>query len=193
LLLLAACGAPAKQDPKAPAMEPAVISVPRAVQPPTSSSPAQAMQPLIPKDPSQRLVAMAQGYSLVAAMMVHQDVGSLVTMYEKGAALTVPETTITGSSEVAKYMSVLARRRSLSDFQRLSRGSRVVDDSTLIDSGTFVMTLKRNPADSVLERGNYTTTWRARGGSTQGMTATQWTILDDRIGPGTVAKRKAGK
>lgn len=78
----------------------------------------------------------------------------------------------------------LARSKSMAHFQRNSLAMTILDDSTLADSGSYVMTLKRPSQDSVFERGQYSARWRARAG------IGTWVILEDRILPGS--SRKTG-
>jgi hypothetical protein len=188
---IAACSAPAKQDaavaadPKAPATEPAVISVPLNVPTPVVESPDTPTSSLIPADAQQRVFVLSAGYGLVTAMMVNSDERMLSGMYMPTAVLHVPDTTITGNTGIARKLSALARAKSLSDFQRTSQGMRVIDDSTLADTGTYVMTLKRLSNSTTEEHGRYETTWRAR------KDRTKWVITEDRILPGkTVAKKR---
>jgi hypothetical protein len=49
------------------------------------------------------------------------------------------------------------------------------------------MTLRRSPRDSVLERGRYAATWRAR------TDFTKWVILEDYLKPDRLAKTKGAK
>jgi hypothetical protein len=88
---------------------------------------------------------------------------------------------------VVRQLLSLARSKSLADFQRRSVGTRILDDSTLLDSGTYVMVLRRSEKDSVLERGRYAATWRAR------TDVTQWVILEDVLKPDQPAKAKGAK
>lgn len=186
----AACSTPAKQDaavtvdPKAPATEPAVISVPLNVPTPMVDGNAAPTSSLIPKDLQQRSVILSSAYSLVTAMMINQDVRMLSGLYAPTAVLHVPDTTITGNIEIARKLSALAQSKSLNEFQRASQGVRILDDSTLADSGTYVMTFKRLPNSGADERGRYATTWRAR------QDQSKWVILEDRILPGKAAAKK---
>lgn len=190
LIGITACNSAAKQDaapqdPKAPALEPAVINVPLNV--PTPNAPATANTPLIPTDRMERVVAVSSSYSLASATMVRQDGRMLIQLYAPDAVLKTPETTVMSGPAVVSYLMNLAREKSLSSFQRTSLAIGIIDDSTLADSGSYTMVLKRTPTDSVLERGRYTAKWRARS------RITDWVILEDQITPDKPAKRAGAK
>lgn len=192
LIGITACGSPAKQettpqDRKAPALEPGVISVPSTVQPPALEASNAPKSALIPEDPVQRATAVSTGYSLATATMLNNDARMLGQLYAPNAVLRVPDSTVTGMPAVVRQLLALARSKSLADFQRRSLGSRILDDSTLLDSGTYVMVLKRSPQDSTLERGRYAATWRAR------TNVAQWVILEDDLRPDQRAKAKGAR
>jgi hypothetical protein len=186
-----ACGSPVKnerQAPDAPALEPAVVDVPSPVKSPIKdpaldSAPAKPKELLIPADALHRQLAVGQGYALATAMMINQDVRMLSGLYVPDATLSLPDTSIKGAIPIAQRWVILTKVRSLTEFERRTQGMRVLDDSTLADSGIYQMTLKRTPKDSVLERGRYATTWRVRAG-TNG-----WKMLTDRIMPGAAKKK----
>lgn len=182
---LAACGKPANVDPKAPAEQPAVINMPSAVQLADPMKAIETPKPsIIPDDPAQRRLAVSTLYAQATAMMVFKDVHMLSQVYGPKATLTLPDSTVRGAALVANALVSFARTRSLADFARTSQGMRVVNDSTLADSGTYVMTLKRTPNDSVLEHGRYAATigFRLKGGA--------WGILTDRITPAPAKGKK---
>lgn len=161
LLVGSACAAPAK-DATAKAAGPAV--------------------PLIPQDQLQRQMNISAGYSLVTAMMVNKDGRSIVGMYAPDAVLVLPDSTIRNAPAIAAQWVQLAQAKSMADFQRTSQGMSVIDDSTLADSGSYLMVLRRTPKDSVLERGRYRALWRARLGSGS------WVMLEDHILPAASKK-----
>jgi hypothetical protein len=186
---IAACGSPAKKDPNAPALDPAVINMPSEAQKSAALKAAESAavpkSKLIPADSLQRVFAVSQGYGLVTAMMINQDARMLTGLYNPDATLNLPDSTVSGSVAIVRRLIALAQAKSLADFQRTPRGMRIVNDSTLADSGTYVMMFKRTPKDSVFERGRYATTWRARGTDSG-----SWVILSDRITPETGKGRK---
>src|SRR5512139_27495 len=120
VLGIAACGSPAAQkdkDPKAPAMEPAVISAPLDL-PKLKTEPATPKSTVIPDDQQQRSSAVLQGYSLVAATMANHDARLLSQLYDFNAVLHAPDTTVSGGPAVVRYLVEMARKNSMSDFQR---------------------------------------------------------------------------
>ncbi len=184
-LVGSACSSPVNKvpDKNAPAIEPAVITLPSA----TPATPAVADKPtlkLIPQNPEDRRIVLAQGYSLAAATMKGGDVKMLVTLYATDATLSLPDTTVRGAPAIATQLASLARSKSMDDFQRTSRTLTIVDDSTLADSGSYMMVLKRTPKDSVLERGRYTARWRVRKGA-------DWVMIEDHIAPNAGKKQGA--
>ena len=192
LLGITACSAPAKQeaapqDRNAPALEPAVISVPLNVPVPVGDAATGSQASLIPADSMQRVFVVHGGYGLVTAMMINQDGRALTQMYAPTSVLHLPDSSIAGNTDIVRALLSLAQSKSLSDFQRTSLGMRTLDDSTIADSGRYVMTLKRPQGTGVQEHGKYATTWRAR------RDATKWVILEDRIQPTAAPRQKAGK
>jgi len=184
---IVACGSPAsKQDSKAPAVEPVVISAPVDVPTPAVAAAPKKTGP-IPEDQRQLAIVLAQEYGLVTATMIRQDPRILGQLYAPDAVLHVPDSTVTGLPAVVRSWIAFAHNKSLTEFLRISRGHRVVDDSTLVDSGTYQMIFKRTEKDSVTERGEYTTTWRAR------QDVSKWVILEDAIQPRTAPKKKGAK
>lgn len=188
-LAMAACGSPAKKDPNAPALDPAVVSMPSEAQKSAAIKAAEsAAVPkslLIPADSIQRVFAVSQGYGLVTAMMINQDVRMLGGLYAGDATLSLPDSTVHGVVAIVRQLTTLARTKALAEFQRTSKGMRILDDSTLADSGTYVMTSKRTPKETVSERGRYATTWRARGNDPG-----SWVMTADRITPDGTKGRK---
>jgi hypothetical protein len=192
LIGIAACGSPAKQDAAqldrtAPALEPAVVSVPLNVPIPVVDAPTDQKSSLIPADSMQRVFTVSAGYGLLTAMMINQDGRTLNNMYLPTSVLHLPDSTIKGNTGIVRTLLSLAQSKSLSDFQRTSVGMRTLDDSTIADSGRYVMTLKRPQGTAVQEHGRYATTWRAR------RDATKWVILEDLIQPTATRSKKAGK
>jgi len=186
LLGISACGSPAAQkakDPKAPALEPAVVNVPLNVPTPVLDTAPRAPN-IIPEDQAARSNAVLQGYSLATATMVNQDARMLSQLYAPDAVLHVPDSTVTGMPAVVRSWLGFAHNRSLADFQRITHGQRIIDDSTLADSGVYQMIFKRTAKDSVIEQGEYKTKWRAR------KDIANWIILSDSISRGRPPKKK---
>jgi ketosteroid isomerase-like protein len=164
LIASAACSAPAKD---------------------TTAKPAAPTVPLIPQDQFQRQAAVGTGYSMVTAMMVNKDARSIVGMYAPDAILILPDSTVHNAPAIATRWVQLAQAMSMADFQRSSQGMSIIDDSTLADSGSYLMLVKRTPKDSVIQRGRYQARWRARAGTGS------WVMLEDHIIPAAGKKKGA--
>lgn len=190
LLAVAACSSSTTKsapDANTPASEPAVITVPEKLpilEQAKDTTKAMVSTLLIPADPLKRQIAVMEGYALATATMINHDARVLSKVYAPDATLTTPDSTLSGVVAVAKHLIGLAQSKSLADFQRTSRGMRIIDDSTLADSGTYVMVLKRSAKDSVMEHGTYRSHWRARKNSSD------WVILEDHLTP-TAGKKRA--
>jgi ketosteroid isomerase-like protein len=161
-----ACAAPAKD----------ASSTQAAVAPPVKA---------IPDDPMDRRIAVDQGYSLLAATMQNHDLPMIAGLYAPDASLMLPDSTVRGARAVAARLALLAQSKSMVAFNRTSLGLTVIDDSTIADSGSFVMVSRRSPTDSVMSQGMYHTLWRARPG------IGNWVILEDHILPGAGKKKGA--
>lgn len=184
--VLSACGSGApKNDTAAPADQPAVIAVPLNVPTPKVSQTASSAPKLIPDDPTERNAVLSTGYALVTATMINQDARVLGTLYAPDAQLHTPAGTLSGVAPVVRRLLDLSRTKSLSEFQRMSQHVRLVDDSTLVDSGSYVMTSKRQAKDSTMERGQYVATWRAR------TARDKWVMLEDALTPAAPSRGKA--
>ncbi len=183
VLVGAACGSSTAKAPRntdAPADAPAVVAAPVSVPVDTmkAAHPVPVKPSMIPADPLQRQMIVGTGYALVTATMVNGDIRMLRTLYDPAAKFTHPDSTLVGVDSIVKGLMQFARNKSMRDFQRISHGSRVIDDSTLADSGIYRMIFKRLPKDSVIEDGRYRARWRARPN------ANNWVILEDVIMPG---------
>lgn len=151
----------------------------------TTAKAATPTVPLIPQDQFQRQAQVGGGYSLVTAMMVNRDARSIVGLYAPDAILVLPDSTVHNAPAIASRWVQLAQAMSMADFQRSSLGMSIIDDSTLADSGSYLMTVKRTPKDSVIQRGRYQARWRARAGTGS------WVMLEDHIIPDASKKKGA--
>lgn len=176
---LAACGSAPKNDASTLADQPAVISVPLNVPRPQLPDSTQAKPGVIPDDPQERIMTLSGGYGMVAATMVNGDGRNLAAMYAPNVTLRTPEGTVSGLEPVVKRLIELSRSKSLRDMQRNPWHMKVLDDSTLLDSGFYTMTTERQPKVRITEKGSYATTWRAR------KDRTKWIILEDALIPDT--------
>jgi hypothetical protein len=185
-LAATACKGKPVKDPNAPADAPAVIATPPVVIPADTMGQGAkaAAAALIPPDKPARERAVMPLYSMAAATMVHHDARMLSQVYAGEATLTLPESTVTNLVPVVRAWIGFAKASGLSDFQRISDGMKVIDDSTLADSGRYMMVMKRSPRDSVFERGRYASTIRAR------TRIEDWVILSDHIIPANSKKKK---
>jgi hypothetical protein len=84
---------------------------------------------------------------------------------------------------IANGLANLGPAKSLRDFRRRSLVTRIVD-STVIDSGTYVILTKRPGADSLFERGRYATVWRIHA------PPMNWLIMHDHLYRETQRKSK---
>jgi len=122
------------------------------------------------------------GYSVLGAAIVFGDPNMIGASYAADARLVTPESTVTGVAAIAMTLSKLGPAKSLREFQRRSLATRVVD-STVTDSGTFIVFTKRAGADSILERGHYATIWRMHA------PPYHWLITRDRLHPDPVRQK----
>ncbi|MDQ8153700.1 MAG: nuclear transport factor 2 family protein [Gemmatimonadota bacterium] len=180
---LAACNTSSTPDPKAPANEPAVIDT----RPPAPAVAGAAPVKLIPDDYMDRRIPIDQAYSLAGFTMRNGDIAMLASLYHPNASLKTPDTTVTGNQSIAEQWNRFARGKSIADFQRTPRSLTVADDSTLIDSGSYVIKTARAVGDTISEKGSFVTRWRIR------KEAAKWVMLEDQIAAGKVEKKKGGK
>jgi len=173
-ILIAACARQdardaAKTDPNTPAI--VELGMPK--------PPEVAKEPPRPiLDKAQLSMKLAGNYSLLAAAMVNGDARMVGTLYAPDAELSMPDGAWSGVVNIASNLAALGRQKSLADFRRSSQ-RHVLADSTVVDSGTFVITVKRSGADSVYERGTYATRWRIKADG-------NWLMEQDML-------RRAGK
>lgn len=121
-------------------------------------------------------------YSVLGAAIVFGDPNMIGASYAADARLVTPDSTVTGVAAIARTLSKLGPAKSLREFQRRSLATRVVD-STVTDSGTFIVFTKRAGADSILERGHYATMWRMHA------PPFHWLITRDRLYPDPAQKK----
>jgi len=151
----------------------------------TTARAATSAVPLIPPDQGARQAAVGGGYSLVTAMMVNKDARAIAGMYATDAVLYLPDSAVHNAPAIAAHWVHLVQAKSMADFERTSLGIAIIDDSTLADSGAYLMILKRTAKDSVLERGQYRARWRARPG------VGTWVMLEDHVIPAAGKKKGA--
>jgi hypothetical protein len=128
------------------------------------------------------MVRTSANAAILGAAIVAGDRRMIGSMYSTDAELVTPESTLRGVVAIANALGSLGRAKSLVAFRRSSRVTRVVG-STVLDSGLYVALTKRPGADSVLERGRYSTWWRVQSG------AQDWVITKDHLYRDTNGKR----
>jgi hypothetical protein len=166
--IVSACGKQNAQanDPNAPA----VVKAPPVV---LASDTAKKPDPLVitEDDAHRRLLAE---YSLVAAAITLGDRKLIAEKYASGGRVITSDTTFVGSAAISNGLGRLGAAKSLRDFQRSPRVTRVVD-STVVDSGTYAMISKRPGSESVIERGSYATVWQIRPAPLD------WFMIEDHL------------
>jgi hypothetical protein len=182
---LVACAKTATPDPNAPAETPAVIDT-RPPAPPPVIAGAPAVK-LIPDEYMDRRIPIDQAYSLAGFTMRNGDIAMLASIYHPNASLKTPDTTVTGNQNIAEQLHRFARGKNMAEFQRMPRSLTVADDSTLIDSGSYVLKTARAVGDTISEKGAFVARWRIR------KDAAKWVILEDQIAAGKIEKKKGGK
>ncbi len=118
------------------------------------------------------------------------DQRMLGTIYAPDAVLQTPDSSYRGVAGVAAELIALARRTGMADFVRTSLVTVILKDSTVGDSGTYVITSKREgAAPKVVQRGRYGATWKVRP------EGEDWLLVSDRLHPegGGAAKPAAGR
>jgi len=172
-----ACGNTPKQDATPVADAPAVIAAPLDLPQVKTADAGPKLSPdsPIPPDSMQRVNDVGVAYALIAATMVRQDGYTLNQLYAPNATLKVPDSTITGGANIVRSLLKLGKSKGLSEFRRTSALLQIADDSTLVDSGSYVMVTKRTEKDSTIEQGTYATRWRVRP------RAGSWVVLEDAI------------
>jgi hypothetical protein len=154
-----------KADPRIAARDPgapAVVQAPRVTVPldtigRTAPSRDPAPSGNLALDDARRTIS--SNFAVLGAAIIFGDPRTIASSYAPDAEVITPDTTYKGIAAIVNGLGRLASGKSLREFERRSLASRIVD-STVVDSGVYVVTTKRTGADSVLERGHYATTWR---------------------------------
>ena len=181
-LAIAACERQAPKPRAADPNAPAVVRVAPPVLPGDTAKPPKP--PLVPDDVVMRSLAVQ--YSLLGAAVVLGDRRLVAREYAPDATLVTPDTSLKGYEAIANRLVRLGSSRSLRDFRRASTKFAIVD-STVVDSGAYVMISKRPGADSVFEKGSYATVWRIHPAP---MT---WSIISDHLFQSRGASAKRAK
>lgn len=172
-----ACHAPQDQAARQAAQRAANPNIPAVIQvpPPVLPSDTHHVVPApAPSTPKEMLQVLGSNYAILGLAIVSGDRRMIGATYAPDAELTTPDTTLHGAVAIAQSMGQMGPRNSLREFRRTPRATNV-QDSTVTDSGAYVILSKRAGADSLVERGTYATVWRARAGGKN------WVILTDHI------------
>ena len=181
ILAVAACNsnngstAGAKDDPN----KPAVVKVPPVVLASDTAKPDTLPQNRMKMDAIR--LKLAENYAVMSAAIAHHDARMLSMMYAPDAQLATSDSLFEGTRPIAIGLAQFGVARSVRSFDRKSSGFAVVD-STVTDSGSYVILSQRTGADSLFERGKYVTSWRMH---TEPLV---WAIHRDHLVP--VAKHK---
>ena len=158
-LLALACTAPKSdkasslKDPGAPA----VIQAPPVILPADTTKRPSAGSPAVQLDAARQTIAT--NYAVLGAAIAFGDRRMIGTSYAPDAEVVTPGRQFKGLNAIVSGLASLGVGKSLKEFQRRSLITTIVD-STVVDSGTYVMLIKRVGADTAFERGRYATTWR---------------------------------
>ncbi|HVT39920.1 MAG TPA: nuclear transport factor 2 family protein [Gemmatimonadaceae bacterium] len=181
--LASACTAPradrgaSAKDPNTPAVvqAPQVVLVGDTAKKDTAPSAAAGM------DGAKRV--LASNFAVLGAAIAFGDRQMIGANFAPDAEVVTPDTTYKGVVAIANALGRLGPAKSLRDFQRRSLVMKIVD-STVVDSGIYVVLTKRPRADSVFERGRYSTTWRIHP------PPGEWLITHDRLYRDPARKKK---
>jgi hypothetical protein len=155
----AACERRAKPANTERADAPAVVKVPPLVLASDTAKP-DTMQAHADRVNLVR-TTLATNYSVLGAATVFGDRRMIASIYAPDAELSTPDSLYRGLAAIANALAALGPPKSLRSFDRMSRTLRIVD-STVIDSGTYVMVSARAGTKSVVDRGSYVSRWRIR-------------------------------
>jgi hypothetical protein len=164
-----------KADPRAAAKDPnvaAVVRGPAVVLPSDTMKPDTTRPPVVAITDAQR--SIATNFAILGAAIAFGDRRMIAANYDANADVITPDTTYKGSVAIANGFANLGPAKSLRDFRRRSLVTKIVD-STVVDSGAYVILSKRSGADSLFERGRYATVWRIHA------PPMNWLIVHDRL------------
>jgi hypothetical protein len=167
----------AAKDPNTPA----VVQAPSVVLASDTAKKDTTPSAVVTMDGAKRV--LASNFAVLGAAIAFGDRQMIGANFAPDAEVVTPDTTYKGLVAIANGLGRLGRANSLRDFQRRSVTMKIVD-STVIDSGVYVVLTKRPGADSVLERGRYATTWRIHP------PPGEWLITHDRLYRDPARKKK---
>jgi hypothetical protein len=137
---------------------PAVIRLPPPILPSDTAKPDTTEQ-------TQARIAFArnvliQGYAVISASLAFRDPALLREVYSPDAVLQTPDSTYRGLAAVSAGLAALARGASITELRRSPDRILMGPDSTVLDSGTYVIVSKREGGPEREQRGRYGATWR---------------------------------
>jgi hypothetical protein len=156
--LLIGCGGgseAAKSDPS----QPAVVALPG---PPLPKPPVVDTTLELP---DRILVArreLAADYAVAAFAAVGADLRMLNMLYSPEVVLQMGDSTFRGAGAAIAELVQFSRRNSVARVDRTPLVTRFLKDSIVSDSGTLIIVSKRAGADTVIQRGSYSSLWRIR-------------------------------
>jgi hypothetical protein len=168
-LAISACSKPdakAAADPNAPA-------VVRAPQPTLPGDIARKVDTAAAVGMLMAKSTTARNYAILSMALARGDYQMVGLQYAPDATLTTPGGVTPGRDRIVR---LLANLRGLTLFHRVSIATKIVD-STVVDSGTYTMVIKKTAADSSVERGSYSAIWRIHP---QPM---EWVMTTDHLYP----------
>jgi hypothetical protein len=169
-LTAAACSKPDARANAADPNTPAVVKAPPVVlASDTAKKPdSAAVSMLLAK------TTTARNYAILGFAISRGDLQMVGAQYSPEAKLTTPSGTYAGKNAIAHLYAGLV---GLKTFQRTSRMT-TLKDSTVADSGTYTMVIKRaGAADSSVEHGSYSSLWRVHP------EPLEWVMWSDHLYP----------
>lgn len=177
LVVVAACGGVAeksKDDPN----RPAIVEAPPIVLP--SDTAKVDTMPAFRERVAQLTTELAREYAILGTAMVLDDRRMIAAPYADDAILTIGDSSYTGKTAIAFALSALARRNSLKDMTRTTRAIATLD-STVVDSGSYIMSGQRTGGALEQSTGSYIAVWLHHSDN-------RWVLRRDSITPATKSK-----
>ncbi len=178
-LVITACSKP---DARANAADPNAPAVIKAPPPILASDTAKKEVPPLIEDGELR-TQLSKLYALAGAGLSFVDPKLISAAYAPTAQLTTPNGTFTGTQAILKEYQSFGMDGSVKDFQRQS-AKRTIVDSTVVDSGAYLVVRQRAKAAAITEQGAYAAEWRIHA------PPMEWVMTKDHLYP---AKKKATK
>jgi hypothetical protein len=178
-LAIAACSKP---DARGNAADPNTPAVVKAPPPILASDTAKKEIPSVVTEDAARMM-LSRLNALAGAGLAFSDPRLILGAYAPTAELTTPNGKFTGRQAIVKEYQSFGMDGSVKDFRRQSARLKIVD-STVVDSGTYTVTRKRDGAEATTEMGAYASVWRIHP------PPIDWVMTQDHLYP---ASKKKGK